>query len=123
MSHYSKRIVYNLRENLNVDWARKQREIQKRKNYEENQQKIGQNILNIEKTEEEFDWDQVKIPGLAIKGSTPQEMMTSYINWLTKYKLLGVSIAYLFREHQGLVTKNAIIKESMKYYHVSIPSL
>jgi len=69
-------IVYNLREELDIDWAKKQREIQKRKNYEENQKKIGQNILNIEKNEEEFDWDQVKMPGLTVKGSTPQEMMT-----------------------------------------------
>lgn len=103
-----------MRENLNVDWARKQRELQKRRNYEENQQKIGQNILNIEKTEEEFDWDQVKIPGLAVKGSTPQEMMTSYINWLTEYKLLGVSMPYLSRGHQDSVIKSVIIGESMK---------
>ena len=69
-------IVYNLRENLDVLWAKEQREKQKRINYAENQKKIGQNILNIEKTEEEFDWNKVKQPRLAGEGTTPQEMMT-----------------------------------------------
>lgn len=52
--------------------------MQKRKNFEESQKKISHNILSVEKAEEEFDWDQVKIPGLVVKGSAPQEMMTMY---------------------------------------------
>ena len=115
--------MYNLREELDVDWAKKQREIQKRKNYEENQKKIGQNILNIEKSEEEFDWDQVKIPGLTIKGSAPQEMMVMYSlsfdSSIMKINL-GVSIVQLFKRPQVSVIKSATKEELVKYLAVLI---
>ena len=112
---------------MDIDWAKKQREAQKRKNYEENQKKIGLNILNIEKNEEEFDWEQVKIPGLTVKGSTPQEMMTMYnpiilISSILKTNL-GVSIVQLFKLHQGLVTKNVMKEELVRSLVVSINSL
>jgi len=122
-SFVNQRIVYNLREELDVDWAKKQREIQKRKNYEENQKKIGQNILNIEKSEEEFDWDQVKIPGLTIKGSAPQEMMVMYSlsfdSSIMKINL-GVSIVQLFKRPQVSVIKSATKEELVKYLAVLI---
>ncbi len=76
---------------MNIDWVKKQRELQKRRNYEENQLRIEQNILTVEKKEEEFDWEQVKIPGLVVKGSAPQEMMTTYDFYL-------MCLAYLIKK-------------------------
>lgn len=113
-------IVYHLRENKNpkdVEWAKKQREIQKRKNHEENQLKIGQNIIKIEKTEEEFDWEQVKIPGLVVKGSAPQEMMTMYFFFSFNLNSIfkDLSIDQLFRRHPDLVIENVMREELMKY--------